>query len=142
MLEPPTGQPALQLAAGPLDQEPGRPPGHPPAPALPVQPGAIGRPATAHDGGLDVQGLEAVCQAVVPRISAHAYAALRGELLALGVIHVAELSLEDWVRCARCHLGSPSSCADSCRRSAERLRGWPTCAGDGPGDKMPLCATR
>ena len=32
----------------------------------------------------------------LPRISAHAYAALRGELLALGVIHVAELSLEDW----------------------------------------------
>ena len=32
----------------------------------------------------------------MPRISAHAYAALRGELLALGVIHVAQLSLEDW----------------------------------------------
>ena len=93
MPEPPAGQPGLQLAAGPLDQEPGRPPGHPPAPALSVQPGAIGRPASAHDGGPDVQGLEA---AVVPRISAHAYAALRGELLALGVIHVAELSLEDW----------------------------------------------
>ena len=96
MPEPPTGRPAMQLAAGPLDQEPGRPPGHPPAPALSVQPGAIGRPTSAHDGGPDVQGLEAVCQAVVPRISAHAYAALRGELLALGVIHVAELSLEDW----------------------------------------------
>ena len=66
------------------------------SPALPVQPGAIGRAASAHDGGPDVQGLEAVCQAAVPRISAHSYAALRGELLALGVIHVAELSLEDW----------------------------------------------
>ena len=96
MLEPPTGQPALQLAAGPLDQELGRPPGHPPAPALPVQPGAIGRPASAHDGGPDLQGLEAVCQAVVPRISAHAYAAVREELLASGVIHVAEFSVEDW----------------------------------------------
>ena len=93
MPEPPAGQPALQLAAGPLDQEPGRPPGHPPAPALSVQPGAIGRPASAHDGGPDVQGLEA---AVVPRISAHAYAALRRELLASGVIHVAELLVEDW----------------------------------------------
>ena len=31
--------------------------------------------------------------------------------------------------------------ADSCRPSAERLRGWPTFVGDGPGDKMPLCAT-
>ena len=107
MPEPPTGQPALQLAAGPLDQEPGRPPGHPPAPALPVQPGAIGRPATAHDGGLDVQGLEAVCQAVVPRISAHAYAALRGELLASGVIHVAELSLD--LPAAPIHAGAPLS---------------------------------
>ena len=107
MPEPPTGQPALQLAAGPLDQEPGRPPGHPPAPALPVQPGVIGRPASAHDGGPDVQRLEA---AVVPRISAHAYAALRGELLALGVIHVAELSLD--LPAAPIHAGaSLSVCA-------------------------------